>query len=104
MHRPKSSRLKIVSRALRVVWPAITTFAVALSAAGQEMNSHHHGDSSVADSEISQDWAKQRVARSPRHREWVKIKNGKREVNSFTVYPEVNRKRRRSWSFTKSSG
>ncbi len=41
---------------------------------------------------VSQDWAKQRVAKSPRHREWVKVKNGAREVNSFVVYPEVKNK------------
>ena len=40
----------------------------------------------------AQDWAKQRVAKSPRHREWVKVKNGAREVNSFVVYPEVKNK------------
>src|SRR6476660_5030073 len=40
----------------------------------------------------SQEWAKQRLAKSPRHQEWVKIKNGNREVNSFVVYPEVNKK------------
>ena len=39
-----------------------------------------------------QDWAKQQLAKSPRHREWVKVKNGNREVNSFIVYPEVNKK------------
>jgi carboxymethylenebutenolidase len=31
-------------------------------------------------------------AKSPRHQEWVKIKNGTREVNSFVVYPEVKNK------------
>ena len=25
-----------------------------------------------------QDWAKQRLAKSPRHQEWVKVKNGNR--------------------------
>jgi carboxymethylenebutenolidase len=39
-----------------------------------------------------QDWAKQHLAKSPRHQEWVKIKNGNREVNSFIVYPQVNKK------------
>jgi carboxymethylenebutenolidase len=40
------------------------------------------------DTNVSQEWAKQRLAKSPRHQEWVKIKNGTREVNSFVVYPE----------------
>ncbi len=39
-----------------------------------------------------QDWAKARLAKSPRHQEWVKVKNGNREVNSFIVYPEVKKK------------
>ena len=43
-------------------------------------------------SELVQDWAKERIAKSPRHHEWVKIKNGNREVNSFVVYPEVSKK------------
>jgi carboxymethylenebutenolidase len=46
----------------------------------------------------SQDWAKQRLAKSPRHQEWVKIKykpanaTTEREVNAFVVYPEVKTK------------
>jgi carboxymethylenebutenolidase len=38
------------------------------------------------------DWAKQRLAASSRHREWVKVKSGDREVNAFVVYPEVKGK------------
>jgi carboxymethylenebutenolidase len=40
----------------------------------------------------AQDWAKARLEKSPRHLEWVKVKNGKREVNSFIAYPEVKDK------------
>lgn len=40
----------------------------------------------------TQDWAKQRLAKSPRHQEWVKVKNGNREVNAFVVYPESKSK------------
>lgn len=36
--------------------------------------------------------AKARLEKSPRHQEWVKVKNGPREVQSFIVYPEVNDK------------
>lgn len=37
----------------------------------------------------AQDWARTKLEKSPRHQEWVKIKNGTREVNCFVVYPEV---------------
>jgi carboxymethylenebutenolidase len=41
---------------------------------------------------VGQDWARQRLEKSPRHQEWVQIKNGNRLVNSFIVYPEVKSK------------
>lgn len=41
---------------------------------------------------VGQDWAKQRADKSPRHQEWVKVKNGTREVNCFLVFPEVKNK------------
>jgi carboxymethylenebutenolidase len=40
----------------------------------------------------SQDWAKARLDKSPRHLEWIKVKNGGREVNCFVAYPEVKTK------------
>jgi len=40
----------------------------------------------------AQDWAKARLDKSPRHMEWVKVKHGAREVQSFIVYPEVKEK------------
>ena len=40
----------------------------------------------------AQEWAKARLEKSPRHGEWVKIKQGTREVQSFVVYPEVKNK------------
>src|SRR4051794_39875472 len=40
----------------------------------------------------AQDWAKARLEKSGRHSEWVKVKQGSREVNSFIVYPEVKDK------------
>ena len=40
----------------------------------------------------AQDWAKAKLEKSPRHGEWVKIKQGNREVQSFVVYPEVKEK------------
>ena len=41
---------------------------------------------------LGQDWAKQRVDKSPRHQEWVDVKHGNRIVRSFIVYPEVKTK------------
>ena len=64
-------------------------FLCSVIAYGQEMTGHHHGAPAAApDPMVSQEWAKQRLAKSPRHQEWVKVKNGTREVNSFVVYPE----------------
>jgi carboxymethylenebutenolidase len=40
----------------------------------------------------NQDWAKARLAASPRHGEWVAVKYGNRSVQSFVVYPEVKTK------------
>src|SRR5437763_16996645 len=37
-------------------------------------------------------WAKQAVEKSPRHHEWVNVKNGARTVSAFVVYPEVKNK------------
>jgi carboxymethylenebutenolidase len=40
----------------------------------------------------AQDWAKERLEKSPRHQEWVDIKYGNRVVHAFVVYPEVKSK------------
>lgn len=40
----------------------------------------------------SQDGAKDRLEKSPRHLEWVKVKQGKRDVQSFLAFPEVKDK------------
>ena len=64
-------------------------------ACAQDMSGNHHHNAPAAatpDAVETQDWAKQRLAKSPRHQEWVKVKNGTREVNSFVVYPEVKNK------------
>ena len=68
-----------------------------VTACAQDMSGNHNHSAAAAspassDDMVSQEWAKQRVAKSPRHREWVKIKNGNREVNSFVVYPENKNK------------
>lgn len=46
----------------------------------------------VVTSASAQDWAKARFENTPRHNEWVKVKNGAREVNAFITYPEVKTK------------
>src|SRR5260370_14380287 len=68
----------------------------AFTETAKEMSAHHHLDTGAnaitGKEEINQDWAKDRVDKSPRHSEWVKVKNGNREVNSYVVYPEINKK------------
>ena len=41
---------------------------------------------------LAQDWARARVEKSPRHREWVTVKHEGRAVETFVVYPEVKDK------------
>lgn len=41
----------------------------------------------------AQDWAKEQLAKSPRHREWVTIKHDGRNVDTLVVYPESKDKR-----------
>lgn len=57
------------------------------SAAAQDQHADH-----MSFMAVEQDWAKQRADKSPRHQEWVKVKNGTRDVSSFLVYPEVKNK------------
>jgi carboxymethylenebutenolidase len=40
----------------------------------------------------AQDFALQRLENSPRHQEWVNIKQGDRTVQAFVVFPEVKKK------------
>lgn len=40
----------------------------------------------------SQAWATQKLDKSPRRSEWVKILNGSRTLKAFVIYPEVKRK------------
>src|SRR4030095_10258466 len=40
----------------------------------------------------AQDWARNRLEKSQRHLEWVKVHNGDRTVNCFVAYPEVKNK------------
>ncbi len=65
-----------------------------VTACAQDMPSNHssHHSAPATEAAETQEWAKQRLAKSSRHQEWVKVKNGTREVNSFVVYPEVKNK------------
>jgi len=89
-----------------VVVPIIvlSLIVIASCTSAQNMNSnhmdHHTGTATpepVNDPEV-QDWAKARLAKSPRHQEWVKVKykpagsTAEREVSAFVVYPEVKGK------------
>jgi carboxymethylenebutenolidase len=59
---------------------------------------HHPESTTASTASEAQDWAKQRLAKSSRHKEWVKVKykptgsNSEREVSAFIVYPEVKTK------------
>src|ERR1700682_2789975 len=78
----------ILSRGVSIV---IILLSLAGCSPAQEMSAHHHAETGL-NPDPMQDCAKARCAKSPRHQEWVKIKNGNREVNSFIVFPEVKTK------------
>src|SRR6266487_2920542 len=40
----------------------------------------------------AQDWAKERLNKSPRHGEWVDLRSGDRTIKAFVVYPERKEK------------
>lgn len=41
---------------------------------------------------LAQDWAREKLEKSPRHGEWVEVKHGDRKVRCFLVFPEVKEK------------
>ena len=41
---------------------------------------------------VAQDWAKAKLEKSPRHGEWVELKQGDRTLKLFIVFPEVKEK------------
>ena len=41
---------------------------------------------------LAQDWAKPRLEKSPRHLEWVTVRQGNRDVRCWVAYPEVKDK------------
>jgi carboxymethylenebutenolidase len=46
----------------------------------------------AAQSTQAQEWAKDRLIKSPRHGEWVEFKSGDRTIKAFLVYPERKNK------------
>src|SRR5713101_5709397 len=91
----KTQRVELKRLFTMIVLGIIAMLYLCAGVVAQDMSAHHHPAVSAAmdaDTETIQDWAKLQLAKSPRHSEWVKIKNGNREVNSFIVYPEVNKK------------
>jgi carboxymethylenebutenolidase len=46
----------------------------------------------AAQAASAQEWAKQALEKSPRHREWVTVKHDGRSVQTFVAYPEANTK------------
>jgi len=51
------------------------------------------GAQTIAAQEWSQAWARGRIEKSPRHREWVTVKHDGRNVETLVVYPESKDKR-----------
>src|SRR5215467_1343167 len=47
----------------------------------------------LAAQEWSQPWARERIAKSPRHSEWVSVNHDGRSVQTLVVYPETKDKR-----------
>ncbi|MGB6684317.1 MAG: dienelactone hydrolase family protein [Candidatus Acidiferrum sp.] len=47
----------------------------------------------MAQTASAQDWAKDKLAKSPRHSEWVTVKHDGRSVETFVAYPESKDKR-----------
>jgi carboxymethylenebutenolidase len=75
---------------------AASTLALALSVAlpptpaarAQAPDAHAHAMPMAPETP----WAKERLEKSPRHREWVSIKSGNRTIQAYVVYPEVSGK------------
>jgi len=66
---------------------------------GVQMDHSHAASETMSNADpANQEWARQRLAKSSRHQEWIKIKykpsggGAEREVSAFVVYPEVKAK------------
>lgn len=75
-----------------VVMITVLLLAAIAAFAQQPAASHSEHMAMAAPAAAGQDWAKQALEKSPRHREWVNVKNGNRVVGAFVVYPEVKNK------------
>ncbi len=76
-----------------VVITVLLLFAIAAFAQQQTTTAHSEHMAMAAPAPAAgQDWAKVALEKSPRHREWVNVKNGTRVVSAFVVYPEVKNK------------
>ena len=76
-------------RALTILLVLLTAIAADAQQSSALLDQHAEHAARFA---VEQDWAKARADKSPRHQEWVTVKNGDRKVNSFVVYPEVKSK------------
>jgi len=76
-------------RALMIIPVLLTAIAAVAQQSSAVLDQHAEHAARFA---VEQDWAKARADKSPRHQEWVTVKNGDRKVNSFVVYPEVKSK------------
>jgi carboxymethylenebutenolidase len=88
-------RTRSISFTASLLFVTALTLLAMPGVANAQTDTHHHAMTATDASnspEIVQDWAKNKLAQSPRHHEWVKVKNGDREVNSFVVYPESKKK------------
>ncbi len=71
------------------------SLSVSVCAFGQDTSTAAHAEHQAVAAAASAppvNWAKEALAKSPRHGEWVNVKNGSRTVSAFVVYPEVSHK------------
>src|SRR5437868_15550723 len=81
-----------VRKAQAFIAVAVGLLFCAIGTATAQDMSHHHMELNAdptAETEITDDWAKRKLAKSPRHPEGVKRKNGGRGATSLIVYPDV---------------
>jgi len=76
---------------MKTIWTIVIAVLVASFSAFAQDSAHQHMEH-MRFTAVEQDWAKQRADKSPRHQEWVSVKNGNRTVSCFVVYPEVKNK------------
>jgi len=70
----------------------LTAFAALLFVLPLFAQDHTDHAAPAAPPAAAPNWAKERLEKSPRHREWVYVKSGDRKVSAFVVYPEVKTK------------